>query len=74
MNRREFVKLSLAMGLLGGCRGAGRRGKIGLALGGGGARGLAHVPMLEVFDELRIRPDYICLLYTSDAADDLYTV
>jgi NTE family protein len=59
MNRREFVKLSLAAGLLAGCRGAGRGGKIGLALGGGGARGLAHVPMLEVFDELRIRPDYI---------------
>ncbi|MEI6563448.1 MAG: patatin-like phospholipase family protein [bacterium] len=30
--------------------------KIGLALGGGGARGLAHIPMLEVFDELGIRP------------------
>ena len=59
MNRRQFVKLSLAAGLLAGCRGLGRRGKIGLALGGGGARGLAHVPMLEVFDELRIRPDYI---------------
>lgn len=30
--------------------------KIGLALGGGGVRGLAHIPMLEVFDELGIRP------------------
>ena len=30
--------------------------KIGLALGGGGARGLAHIPMLEVFDELGIQP------------------
>ena len=59
MNRRQFVKLSLAASLLAGCRGVGRGGKIGLALGGGGARGLAHVPMLEVFDELRIRPDYI---------------
>ena len=29
---------------------------IGLALGGGGARGLAHIPMLEVFDELGLRP------------------
>lgn len=30
--------------------------KIGLALGGGGAKGLAHIRMLEVFDELGIRP------------------
>jgi len=30
--------------------------KIGLALGGGGARGLAHLPVLEVFDNLGIRP------------------
>lgn len=30
--------------------------KIGLALGGGGAKGLAHIPMLEVFDELGLRP------------------
>jgi NTE family protein len=29
---------------------------IGLALGAGGARGLAHIPMLEVFDELGVRP------------------
>ena len=28
--------------------------KIGLALGGGGAKGFAHIPMLEVFDELGI--------------------
>jgi NTE family protein len=30
--------------------------KIGLALGGGGARGLAHIPMLEAFDELGLKP------------------
>ena len=29
---------------------------IGLALGGGGARGLAHIVMLEAFDELGITP------------------
>jgi len=29
---------------------------IGLALGGGGARGLAHVVMLEAFDELGLKP------------------
>ncbi len=33
--------------------------KIGLALGGGGARGLAHIPLLEVFDELGIKPAII---------------
>lgn len=30
--------------------------KIGVALGGGGARGLAHIVMLEVLDELGIKP------------------
>ncbi len=33
--------------------------RIGLALGGGGARGLAHIAMLEVFDELGIKPSVI---------------
>lgn len=32
---------------------------IGLALGGGGARGLAHAVMLEAFDELGIKPSII---------------
>lgn len=32
---------------------------IGLALGGGGARGLAHVVILEAFDDLGIRPKVI---------------
>jgi NTE family protein len=35
------------------------RPSIALALGGGGARGLAHVLMLEVFDELKLRPKII---------------
>jgi NTE family protein len=30
--------------------------RIALALGGGGARGLAHIEILEVFDELGIKP------------------
>jgi NTE family protein len=33
--------------------------KIGLALGGGGARGLAHIPIVEAFDELGIQPAVI---------------
>ena len=32
---------------------------LGLALGGGGARGLAHIAALEVFDELGVRPHVI---------------
>lgn len=32
---------------------------IGLALGGGGARGLAHIAILEAFDELGVRPKVI---------------
>jgi NTE family protein len=35
------------------------RPTVALALGGGAARGLAHIAMLEVFDELRIRPKVI---------------
>lgn len=33
--------------------------KIGIALGGGGAKGLAHIPMLEVIDEFEIKPHQI---------------
>jgi NTE family protein len=30
--------------------------KIGLALGAGGARGLAHIVILEALEELKIKP------------------
>jgi NTE family protein len=30
--------------------------RIGIALGGGGARGMAHVPVLEALDDLGVRP------------------
>ena len=40
--------------------------KIGLTLGGGGARGFAHLPILEVFDELGIKP--CCITGTSIGA------
>ena len=33
--------------------------RIGLALGGGSARGFAHVLMLEAFDELGVQPAVI---------------
>lgn len=32
---------------------------IGLALGGGAAKGLAHIPVLEAFDEIGVRPSVI---------------
>jgi len=40
--------------------------KIALALGGGGARGLAHIPVLEAFDEFGIKPH--CVAGTSIGA------
>lgn len=40
--------------------------KIGLALGGGGAKGFAHIPVLEVFDELGVKP--CCITGTSIGA------
>jgi NTE family protein len=36
-----------------------RRPRIGLVLGGGGARGAAHVGVLKVIEELRIPVDYV---------------
>ncbi len=33
--------------------------KVGIALGGGGAKGVAHISMLEVLDELGVRPHRI---------------
>jgi NTE family protein len=32
---------------------------VALALGGGAARGIAHIPILEAFDELGIKPSII---------------
>lgn len=39
--------------------GTGRRLRIGLALGGGAARGWSHIGVLQVLDEAGIRPDII---------------
>ncbi len=36
-----------------------RRPKIGLALGGGGARGLAHIGVLRVFEREQIPVDFL---------------
>lgn len=39
--------------------GAGTTPVVGLALGGGGARGLCHIGVVRVLEELRIRPDVV---------------
>lgn len=36
-----------------------RRAKIGLALGGGGARGIGHIGVLKAFEEIGVKFDYI---------------
>lgn len=61
LSRRDFLLLAAGTLLLsGGCeRLLGRKPRIGLALGGGGAKGLAHIPMLEALDEMGVQPDVI---------------
>lgn len=46
--------------------GAGTRPKVGLVLGGGGARGAAHIGVLEVLEQLRVPVD--CVAGTSMGA------
>jgi NTE family protein len=61
LSRRDFLLAaagSLALACTG-CDMPGGRPRIGLALGGGGAKGLAHILMLEALDELGIQPSVI---------------
>jgi NTE family protein len=60
LSRREFLAFSAAGALLT-LTACGRHDtpKIGLALGGGGAKGLAHILMLETLDEMGIVPHAI---------------
>ncbi|MDH3871477.1 MAG: patatin-like phospholipase family protein [Gammaproteobacteria bacterium] len=61
LSRREFLLFAGGALLLAACGDGlrGRQPRVGLALGGGGAKGLAHIPMLEALDELGIRPHRI---------------
>lgn len=59
MKRRTFLSLLAASSLLAACQRLPKHKRIGLALGGGGAKGLAHIGMLEVLDALHIRPHRI---------------
>jgi NTE family protein len=59
MKRRTFLSLLAAGSLLTACKRLPEHKRVGVALGGGGAKGLAHIGMLEVLDELNIRPHRI---------------
>src|SRR6185295_18128973 len=50
------------------------RPRIGLALGGGGARGAAHIGVLKVLEELRIPIDYIAGTSMGSVVGGLYVV
>lgn len=56
MQRRDLLKLFLLSVLAPACGRGPRKNRVGIALGGGGAKGLAHIPMLEVLDAAGIRP------------------
>ncbi|MEN8175716.1 MAG: patatin-like phospholipase family protein [Pseudomonadota bacterium] len=61
VSRRRFLTWAAATALLAGCERlpAPDEVRVGLALGGGGARGLAHLVAMETLDELGIRPHRI---------------
>ncbi len=46
--------------------------KIGIALGAGGAKGLAHVLILEALDELALKPSYVTGTSTGAVVGVLY--
>jgi len=59
LSRRAFLQFSVASAVVA-CTGCGGgEPRVGLALGGGGAKGLAHILMLETLDEMGIRPHVI---------------
>ena len=60
-----------------GMRGAPRRRRLGIALGGGSARGWAHIGVLRALAEAGVKPDLVCgtsigaLVGAACAADQL---
>jgi NTE family protein len=61
-SRRAFLTVLASGAVLAACgdwRAGSEAPRLGLALGGGGARGLAHIPFLEMLDELEVRPHRI---------------
>jgi NTE family protein len=57
-SRRDFLKLCISSAWLAACSRMDSK-RYGLALGGGGAKGLAHILMFEALEELGIRPHRI---------------
>jgi len=51
-----------------------KRPKIGLALSGGGAKGLAHIGVLKVLEEAGIKPDYITGTSMGSIVGGLYAI
>ncbi len=51
-----------------------QRPKIGLVLSGGGAKGMAHIGVLKVLEELNIRPDYIAGTSMGSIMGGLYAI
>lgn len=50
------------------------RPKIGLALSGGGAKGMAHVGVLKVMEEAGLRPDYISGVSMGSIIGGMYAI
>ena len=48
--------------------------KIGLVLSGGGAKGIAHIGVLKVLEELNLRPDYITGTSMGSVVGGLYAI
>ena len=48
--------------------------KIGLVLSGGGARGMAHIGVLQVLEEIGIYPDYITGTSMGSVVGGLYSL
>jgi len=52
----------------------GERPRLGLALSGGGALGMAHVGVLKVMEEAGLRPDYITGVSMGSIVGSLYSI
>ena len=68
------VWLNFEAGLCAAAEITGPRPKIGLALSGGGAKGLAHVGVLKVLEEAKIKVDYIAGTSMGSQIGALYAI
>ncbi len=51
-----------------------KRPKVGLALSGGGAKGIAHIGVLKVMEEAGLKPDYISGVSMGSIVGGLYAI